>query len=170
MKKVAHLPGAGIITVPRFSSRRKREWIRFAIGGKGFSVQSVFYKLALVLMLAQATVCASPVLDFPSGFATSGSTLNFNNAAQISGTRARIINGGFLQVGSVWSKNQVDIRKFNCQFTFQITQANEAGFTFAIQRADNTVSGYPYESLGYNAISPSLGLTFGPTLARPVFT
>ena len=43
-------------------------------------------------------------LDFSSGFAGSTSILNFNGSAQISGTRARITNGGFLQVGSVWSK------------------------------------------------------------------
>ena len=126
-------------------------------------MQRVFFKLAVVLMLAQATVCASPVLDFPFGFATSGSTLNFNNAAQISGTRARITNGTAVQVGSVWSKNQVDARKFNTQFSFLITPFNggfEAGFTFALQRSGNTVSGYPYEALGYAPISPSVGLKF----------
>jgi hypothetical protein len=128
-----------------------------------FPMQRVLQKLAAVAMLTQATVCASATLDFSGGFANSGSTLNFINAAKISGSRARLTGAAGLEVGSVWSKNQVDIRKFTCQFSFQITPVNgnfEAGFTFAIQRAGNNVSGYPYESLGYNPISPSVGLKF----------
>ena len=124
---------------------------------KGFSMQCIFQGLAAVLMLAPAIVCASPVLDFPAGFAGSASILNFNGSAQISGTKARITDGGFLEVGSIWSKNQVDIRKFSCQFTFQITSPTEAGFTFAIQRSGNTVTGYPYESLGFTPITSECG-------------
>ena len=36
----------------------------------------------------------------------------------------------------------------------------EAGFTFALQRAGNTVSGYPYEALGYDPITPSVAIKF----------
>ena len=128
---------------------------------KGFPMKRIFQRWTLVLMmLAPAMVRATPILDFSSGFAGSTSTLNFNGSAQISGTRARITNGGFLQVGSVWSKNQVDIRKFSCQFTFQITTPNEAGFTFAIQRAGNTLTAYPYENLGFSPMSLSFAVKF----------
>ena len=123
-------------------------------------MQRIFQRLAAVMMLAPATVCASPILDFSAGFAGSASSLNFNGSAQISGTRARLTDGGSLEAGSVWSKNQVDIRKFSCQFTFQLTSPNEAGFTFAIQRAGNTVSGYPYEFLGFTPMSPSFAVKF----------
>ena len=123
-------------------------------------MQRIFQKLAAVMLLAPAMACASPILDFPAGFAGSASSLNFNGSAQISGTKARLTNGGSLQVGSVWSKNQVDIRKFSCQFTFQLPSANEAGFTFSIQRAGNTVTGYPYDFLGFSPTSPSLAVKF----------
>jgi hypothetical protein len=115
------------------------------------------------MMLAHASAFAAPVLNFPAGFAGSTTTLNFNNAAQISGTRARLTSGSTLEVGSVWSKNQVDVRKFSCQFSFQITPVSgnyEAGFTFVLQRAGNTVSGYPYESLGYSPMNPSIAVKF----------
>ena len=111
------------------------------------------------MILAPAIACAGPI-DFPAGFAGSGSILNFNGSAQISGTRARITDGGFLEVGTIWSKNQIDIRKFSCQFTFQITSPTEAGFTFAIQRSGNTVTGYPYEFLGFTDTTPSVAVKF----------
>ena len=62
-----------------------------------------------------------------------------------------------MRSAAVWSKNQVDIRKFSCQFTFQITSPTEAGFTFAIQRSGNTVTGYPYEILGFTPTTSERG-------------
>ncbi len=121
-------------------------------------------KLAAFFLLLPAVLCADPILDFSAGFAGATSTLNFNNAATISGTRASLTDGGFVEVGTVWSKNQVDVRKFICHFTFQITSPPsntlEAGFTFTIQRAGNTVSGYPFEALGSSPIAPSVTLKF----------
>ena len=127
---------------------------------KGFPMQRIFRLLAAMISLVPAISRATPVLDFPDGFAGSASILNFNGSAQISGTKARLTDGGFLEVGTVWSKNQVDIRKFSCQFTFQITSPTEAGFTFAIQRSGNTVTGYPYENLGFAPTSPSVAVKF----------
>ena len=118
-------------------------------------MRCILQRWIAALVFAQATISAAAVFDFPS-FAGSGSILNFNGSAQISGTRARITDGGFLEVGTIWSKNQVDIRKFSCQFTFQITSPTEAGFTFAIQRSGNTVTGYPYEFLGFTPTSSEL--------------
>ena len=116
---------------------------------KGLPMQRTFQLFAAMILLAPAISRAG-----------STSSLNFNGPSQISGTRARIINGGFIQAGSVWSRNQVDIRKFSCQFTFQITSPTEAGFTFAIQRAGNTVTAYPYEFLGFTPMSPSFAVKF----------
>jgi hypothetical protein len=126
------------------------------------SMQGMLKRLAGIFVFIPVMACATPVLDFSSGFAGSTSALNFNNAAAISGSRARITNGLTVQTGTVWSKNQVDIRKFNTQFTFQIGAGSgyEAGFTFTLQRAGNDVSGYIYESLGYDPISPSIGIKF----------
>ena len=125
---------------------------------------NLFPKLAALIILIPSALCADSTLDFSSGFADSASVLNFNNSARISGTRAAITDGGFLEAGSVWSKNTIDVRRFTCQFTFQITppppNSLEAGFTFAIQRAGNTVVGWPFESLAYNPIAPSLCLKF----------
>ena len=47
-----------------------------------------------------------------TGFAGSSSSLNYNNVATISGTRARVTRGLTQETGTVWSKNKVDIRKF----------------------------------------------------------
>ena len=142
----------------------------------GFPMRTFLQKLAALVILAPAALCADPTLDFSSGFADSASVLNFNNSARISGTRAAITDGGFLEAGSVWSEKHNRRPKFTCQFTFQITppppNSLEAGFTFAIQRAGNTVVGYPFESLAYNPIAPSLCLKFDTwqTSARPAFT
>ena len=125
-------------------------------------MQSIFRKLGALLLLIPAVAGATTVLDFSAGFAGSGTSLNYNSGAQISGTRARLTDGGTSEARSVWSKNQVDIRKFSCQFSFQISHGSgdEAGFTFTIQRSGNTVSGYPYEALGYAPISPSVAVKF----------
>jgi hypothetical protein len=121
-------------------------------------------RFAALFLLLPAAVCADPILDFSAGFAGATSTLNFNNAAMISGTRASVTNGSFVEVGTVWSKSQVDIRKFSSHFTFQINppppNSLEAGFTFTIQRAGNKVCGYPFEALGSSPISPSVTLKF----------
>ena len=125
-------------------------------------MQGIFRKLGALLLLVPAVAGATTVLDFSTGFAGSGTSLNYNNGAQISGTRARLTDGGTVEARSVWSKNQVDIRKFSCQFSFQISHGSgdEAGFTFTIQRSGNTVSGYPYEALGYAPVNPSVAVKF----------
>ena len=128
----------------------------------GLPMRTFLPKLAALLIVIPSALRGISILDFSNGFADSASTLNFNNSARISGTRATITDGGFLETGSVWSKNKFDVRKFTCQFTFQITppppNSLEAGFTFAIQRAGNTVFGYPYESLAYDPIAPKLSV------------
>ena len=125
-------------------------------------MQSIFRKLGALLLLIPAVAGAATVLDFSAGFAGSGTSLNYNNGAQISGTRARLTDGATTEARSVWSKNQVDIRKFSSQFTFQIGAGSgyEAGFSFTLQRAGNDVSGYDWETLGYAPISPSVGIKF----------
>ena len=70
-------------------------------------MRCILQRWVAALIFAQATINAAQVLNFP-GFAGSASTLNFNGSAQISSSKARVTDGGFLEVGTVWSKNQFD--------------------------------------------------------------
>ena len=74
-----------------------------------------------------------PTLDFSAGFANSGGTLNYVGSAKIASSSAQLTDMGTGENGSVWSKAQQDIRKFNVIFTFTQTNGTADGMTFTIQ-------------------------------------
>src|SRR5262249_4986097 len=101
-----------------------------------------------------------PNLDFSGGFTNSNALLNYNGSAKIVSNKAEVTDGGSAETGSVWSKSQQDIRKFNSNFTFQLSNADADGFTFTIQRASNTITGWNGGGLGYQTITPSVAIKF----------
>ena len=111
-----------------------------------------------MMMLAPAMVRATPVLDFSSGFAGSTSSLNFNGSAQIVGHTSqnhqrRISAGGQRLVEESGRYPQVQLPIHLPDYLTQLRLDLPSRFS----AAGNTVTGYPYESLGYDPVSPSCG-------------
>jgi fibronectin type 3 domain-containing protein len=93
-------------------------------------------------------------LDFSNGFTGSAGVLTYNGSARINGTSAELTDGGGTEAGSFFSTNAVDVTKFSNQFTFQLTNANADGFTFAIQGNGPTALGPTGGGLGYGPDTP----------------
>ena len=88
---------------------------------------------------------ATPSLNYASGFSATTGVLAFNGSATLVNNRARLTNGGFNQVGAVFSATPQAIGNFTTTFTFQETNATSDGFAFVIQTAGNYVTGSPGE-------------------------
>ena len=107
-------------------------------------------------------------VNFAAGF-TAGTGLTFNGGAAINGTRLRITDGGRGEARSAFFVPPVNIQSFTTDFTFQLTNANADGFTFAIQRSAPTAVGASGGGLGYGAssaggsggIAHSIAIKFG---------
>ena len=106
------------------------------------------------------TTSQPATLNFNSGFTNSATSLNYNGSAKIFNGRAELTDGNSGEAGSMWSKTVQDIRRFSAQFTFQITNPNADGFTFAIQNNNATIVGNGGGSLGYATINHSIALKF----------
>ena len=111
-----------------------------------------------------AETSATPVavgLNFGSGFAKAGGSLDFNGAAKINGTALELTDGGTGEAASAFSATRIDVTRFSTQFTFQIlntTNPSADGFTFAIQGAGPTALGPGGGGLGYGPDSPGNGV------------
>jgi hypothetical protein len=106
------------------------------------------------------TTLVPPTLNFPSGFAGSNTLLQYNSSAAIVNNAAELINGGQNETGTVWSFATQNIQKFSTQFTFQITNPNADGFTFAIQNNSPTAVGKYGGGLAYAGINNSICVKF----------
>lgn len=98
-----------------------------------------------------------PNLTFPTWNTTD---LTFNGSSNINNGTAQLTPATGNQVGAVWSRNQVDVRKFTTTFTFQFLSSDADGMTFAVQRVSNTVLGGGGGSLGYAGIGQSAAIKF----------
>jgi hypothetical protein len=103
-----------------------------------------------------------PAINFPSGFTSSG--LSFNGAAKLNGTRLQLTDtNSAISNASSWFTTPVNVQKFTTDFTFQQTQPNADGMTFAIQNVGTTALGNGGGGLGYG--SAAIG---GPGIANSV--
>ncbi len=110
-----------------------------------------------------ATAGATPAVDLPNGFASASSLLTtngFGTTAAIVGSALRLTNGGSNQTRSAWFKTTRSIAQFALEFTFQLTNANADGFTFAMQRSGLTALGGTGGNLGYSGIATSAAIKF----------
>ncbi len=109
-----------------------------------------------------------PSLNFSAGFAGSTTALNYVGSARIVNGFAELTDGNTGEAGAVWSKTVQDIRRFNVNFTFQLSNASADGFTFTLQRASATAIGGSGGALGYQGIGTSVALKFDlyPTVSE----
>jgi hypothetical protein len=88
-------------------------------------------------------------IDFGNGFTSTG--MAFNGSAALNGTRLRLTSGLQSQTGSGWFTTPVNVQSFTTDFTFQLTNPNADGFTFAIQNAGTTAIGSCGGGLAYGS-------------------
>jgi hypothetical protein len=100
----------------------------------------------------------APVVNFPSGFTSSG--LTFNGGAIVSGGGLLVTDGGAFEGRSIWYSSPVNVQAFTTDFTFQLTAATADGFTFAIQNAGLAALGGAGGALGYQGIGTSVAVKF----------
>lgn len=86
------------------------------------------------------------------GFATQ--SLVLNGKAKLNGSRLRLTDGGRGEISSAWFASPLNIQSFAQEFTFQLTQADADGLTFAIQNVGPTATGPGGAGLGYGPQSP----------------
>jgi predicted RecA/RadA family phage recombinase len=95
-----------------------------------------------------------PSINFSAGFAGE-TTLSLNGGATISGTRLRLTDGGGTEARSAFFNTQINIQSFTNDFSFQLTNPNADGFTFAIQGNTANVVGPSGGGLGYGPDTPT---------------
>jgi hypothetical protein len=94
----------------------------------------------------------STSINFASGFTAAG--LQFNGRTKLNGTRLRLTDGGQSEASSAWFTAPVNVQSFTTDFSFQLTNPNADGMTFAIQNAGATALGPAGGGLGYGAGLP----------------
>ena len=105
-------------------------------------------------------LAADEAFDFSSGFAQDHDSLQFNGNAALSGSSIELTDGGINEAGSAYYGIPVNIQTFTTDFTFQLTNANADGFTFAIQNSAPTALGASGGSLGYAGVGTSVAVKF----------
>ncbi len=106
------------------------------------------------------TYIAGPpsVPNYPAGFDAPGLTLN--GGATLNGTTLRLTDGNSGEARSAFFTSPVAIQQFSTSFSFQLTNANADGFTFAIQGIGPTALGGGGGYLGYGLIPKSMAIKF----------
>jgi hypothetical protein len=91
-------------------------------------------------------------INFGLGFSNLG-CLKINGSTKLDDSRLQLTDGGTNEAGSAFCTNQVDVRGFTTDFTFQLSDANADGITFTLQNS----------SAGAAALGPGGGgLGYGP--------
>ena len=94
----------------------------------------------------------STAINFGSGFTATG--LASNGRTKLNGTRLELTDGGQSEASSAWFTTPVSVQSFTTDFSFQLTNPNADGMTFAIQNAGLTALGPSGGGLGYGAGLP----------------
>jgi hypothetical protein len=94
----------------------------------------------------------STAINFASGFTAAG--LQSNGRTRLNGTRLRLTDGGQSEASSAWFTTPVNVQSFTTDFSFQLTNPNADGMTFAIQNVGLTALGPAGGGLGYGAQLP----------------
>jgi parallel beta-helix repeat protein len=104
----------------------------------------------------------APTINFPNGFAGSGSFFTYNGGAKLNGTALELCDGNGGEARSLFTTNELDITHFFTQFSFSITPAGQTadGMTFCIQSNANTALGGAGGSLGFQGIGKSIAIKF----------
>ncbi len=115
---------------------------------KAYAVKSGMNNSALAT--AAYSIGTAAQINYSSGF-TAGNLL-FNGSTALDGTRLLLtdINPTY-EVASAWFNTPVNIQTFTTDFTFQQTQPQADGMTFAIQNSSPTAIGNYGGGLGYGS-------------------
>ncbi len=78
---------------------------------------------------------ATPVVDYPNGFAGAADKFKFNGTAKLDGNQFQLTDGGGNQAASVFAATPVSVAAFRTRFTLRMPAAplSADGFTFTIQ-------------------------------------
>src|SRR5262249_29944983 len=105
--------------------------------------------------IAITQIAATPLtasMDFSGGFAPRPE-LCLNGSAGLNGSVLQLTSGAADQVGSVFSTDELQIKTFSSQFSFQILNPVAEGFTFTIQGTSPLTQGSSGGALGYGPVS-----------------
>jgi hypothetical protein len=101
---------------------------------------------------------AAKTVNLSRGFSSAG--MQLNGDADLDGTSLRLTNGELLGAASAFYGVPLDIQSFTSYFTFQLTNPDADGFTFAIQNIGPTAVGSFGAALGYGGIAKSVAIKF----------
>ena len=99
-------------------------------------------------------------INFTSGFAGTTSTVIANGSTDLDDSRLQLTNGESGEAGSAWYYQQVNIQAFTTEFSFQLSNPEADGMTFAIQSQSLNALGEPGGGLGYQTIPSSIAVKF----------
>ncbi|WP_446745055.1 chitobiase/beta-hexosaminidase C-terminal domain-containing protein [Silvibacterium acidisoli] len=139
------------------SSSQTVQAIAVASGYTNSSVSTVNY---VVNNTSSTGTTTNAAINFASGFASSASSVVINGNTERAGTKLMLTNGGPNQQGTAWYSKPVSVKSFVTDFTFQLTNADADGFTFAIQNQGPTAVGIFGEGLGYQFLDKSVAVKF----------
>jgi hypothetical protein len=91
-------------------------------------------------------------VNYGGGFSSNNLTLNGN--AVYNGSRLQLTDGGTSEKASAWYSTPLNVQAFTQDFSFQLTNPDADGITFAIQNNGTTAMGFGGAGLGYGATSP----------------
>ncbi len=100
-------------------------------------------------------------INFGLGFSNPG-CMKFNGSTKLDDSRLQLTDGGGNEAGSAFCTNQVDVRGFTTDFTFQLSDANADGIAFVIQNSPSGSSalGAAGQGLGWQGITNSVMIKF----------
>jgi hypothetical protein len=97
-------------------------------------------------------------VNYNSGFNAGGMVLN--GRTMLNNSRLRLTDGGQGEAASAWYAAELNVQAFVQDFSFQLTNPNADGITFAIQNAGPSALGGSGGWLGYAPIGSSVAVKF----------
>ncbi len=102
-------------------------------------------------------------INYGSGF--TGTGLTQNGSSKLNGARLRLTDGGGTEAASAFYTTPINVQNFTTDFSFQLTNPNADGMTFAIQNTGVTALGPPGGGLGYGPDTPGGTPGIGESIA-----
>jgi Legume lectin domain/Chitobiase/beta-hexosaminidase C-terminal domain len=82
----------------------------------------------------QIAPAGTPIINFPSGFASASNLIAVNGVAKFNGSALQLTDTSqFNEAGSAWYVAPVNVQSFTTHFTLQLTSPLANGMTFTIQ-------------------------------------